>query len=150
GRATVLPSSGLAPRDSARSSNFSGKALRAAFSRSGVAPTRVGLPEASARPSTTTSADASMDADSFRSGRFRVTTASLLTGSTSGGRVALLDVMRRVGLWAFVVAGLALVTWAVVSLVAPSASCRGVEMHPGDTCSYYARDDTSTERLQTY
>lgn len=23
-------------------------------------------------------------------------------------------------------------------------------MHPGDTCSYYARDDTSTERLQTY
>lgn len=58
--------------------------------------------------------------------------------------------MRRLGLWAFVVAGLALVAWGVATVVAPSASCRGVEMRPGDTCSYYARDDTSTERLQTY
>lgn len=58
--------------------------------------------------------------------------------------------MKRLGLWAFVLAGLVLVAWGVVTVVAPSASCRGVEMQPGDTCSYYARDDISTERLQTY
>lgn len=62
----------------------------------------------------------------------------------------MLDVMKRLGLWAFVVAGLALVAWGVITVVSPSASCRGVEMQPGDTCSYYARDDIDTERLQTY
>lgn len=58
--------------------------------------------------------------------------------------------MKRLGLWGFVLAGLALVAWGVVTVVAPSASCRGVEMQPGDTCSYHARDDVNTERLQSY
>ena len=38
--------------------------------------------------------------------------------------------IKRVGLWAFVVAGLAVAAWGVVSWAAPSTSCRGIEMGP--------------------
>ena len=52
--------------------------------------------------------------------------------------------------WAFVVASLALAVWGVVSFVAPSASCRGVEMHAGDVCRYSSYTQEETERTQTY
>lgn len=58
--------------------------------------------------------------------------------------------MKRVALWSFVLAGLALAVWGVFTVVAPSATCRGVEMRPGDVCRYYSASDTSTERIQTY
>lgn len=57
---------------------------------------------------------------------------------------------KRIGLWAFVLAGLALAVWGVVTWVAPSASCRGVEMGPGDQCSYSSYTQTGTDRIQTY
>lgn len=58
--------------------------------------------------------------------------------------------MRRVGLWAFVVAGLALAAWGLATVLDPSATCRGEQMHPGDTCGYYSRSDINTEHTQTY
>lgn len=59
-------------------------------------------------------------------------------------------VTRRVVLWAFVVAGLALTVWGISTWVAPSTQCRGVEMGPGDVCSYSSYTDTGTARTQTY
>jgi len=58
--------------------------------------------------------------------------------------------MQRVGLWAFVVAGLAVAAWGLVSWVSPSTSCRGVEMGPGDTCEYASLTDESAGRVQRY
>ncbi|GAA4904192.1 hypothetical protein GCM10025789_24050 [Tessaracoccus lubricantis] len=58
--------------------------------------------------------------------------------------------MKRVGLWAFVVAGIAIVAWAVASWVSPTMMCRGVEMGPGDTCEYSSRTDEHTGQVQTY
>lgn len=57
---------------------------------------------------------------------------------------------KRVGLWAFVVAGIALTVWGLTSWLAPSASCRGVPMQPGDECAYSSRVSTDTELTQTY
>lgn len=57
---------------------------------------------------------------------------------------------KRIGLWAFVVAGLALAVWGVVTWVAPSAVCRGVDMQPGDVCSYSSYTETGTDRVQSY
>ena len=59
-------------------------------------------------------------------------------------------VTRRLVLWAFVVASLALTALGVSTWVAPSTQCRGVEMGPGDVCSYSSYTDTGTERTQTY
>lgn len=59
-------------------------------------------------------------------------------------------VTRRFVLWAFVVASLALAAWGVSTWVSPSTQCRGVEMGPGDVCSYSSYTDTGTERTQTY
>ena len=33
-----------------------------------------------------------------------------------------------------VMAGIALLVWGIVVMASPTISCRGVEMHPGDTC----------------
>ena len=58
--------------------------------------------------------------------------------------------MRRVVLWAFVVAALGLAAWGVVTWTSPSTQCRGVEMGPGDVCQYSSYTDTLTTRTQTY
>ena len=57
---------------------------------------------------------------------------------------------RRLALWAFVVAALALAVWGVATWVSPSTQCRGTEMGPGDVCSYSSYTDTGTTRTQTY
>lgn len=59
-------------------------------------------------------------------------------------------VMRQAALWTFVVASLALVVWGVATWVSPSTQCRGVEMGPGDVCTYSSYTDTETTRTQTY
>ncbi len=59
-------------------------------------------------------------------------------------------VTRRLTLWAFVIAALALAAWGVSTWVSPSTLCRGQEMGPGDVCSYSSYTDTDTDRTQTY
>ncbi|MCC2593448.1 hypothetical protein LKO27_08510 [Tessaracoccus sp. OS52] len=58
--------------------------------------------------------------------------------------------IKHVGLWAFVLGGVALVVWGILTMVAPSATCRGEQMRPGDVCHYYSATDTETERIQSY
>lgn len=58
--------------------------------------------------------------------------------------------IKRIGLWALTVLGVVLVVWGVASYLSPSASCRGVEMHPGDECSFSSRTATGTDDVQTY
>lgn len=58
--------------------------------------------------------------------------------------------MKRIGLWAFVVAGLAIALWGVASWLSPSTSCRGVEMHPGDTCGYSSLTNIDGGQAQRY
>ncbi len=53
-------------------------------------------------------------------------------------------------LWAFVAAALALTAWGASTWVSPSTQCRGVQMGPGDVCSYSSYTDTGTDRTQTY
>ncbi|MDO5735207.1 MAG: hypothetical protein Q4P15_01885 [Propionibacteriaceae bacterium] len=57
---------------------------------------------------------------------------------------------RRLVLWGFVVAALALVAWGVSTWVSPSTQCRGVQMTPGDVCTYSSTTDVGTTRTQTY
>ncbi len=57
---------------------------------------------------------------------------------------------RRLVLWAFVVAALALAAWGVATWVSPSTECRGQQMGPGDVCSYSSYTDVETTRSQTY
>ncbi len=58
--------------------------------------------------------------------------------------------IKRVGLWAFVVAGIAVAAWGVVSWAAPSTSCRGIEMGPGDTCEYSSLTNERGGKVQRY
>lgn len=58
--------------------------------------------------------------------------------------------IKRVGLWAFVVAGLAVAVWGVVSWAAPSTSCRGIEMGPGDVCEYSSLTNEQGGKVQRY
>lgn len=58
--------------------------------------------------------------------------------------------MKRAGLWAFIVAGIAVVIWGASSWIAPTMMCRGVEMGPGDTCEYSSRTNERTGTVQTY
>lgn len=58
--------------------------------------------------------------------------------------------IKRIGLWGFVVAGLAVAVWGIVSWAAPSTSCRGVEMHQGDTCEYSSLTNEKTGEVQRY
>ncbi|AQP49276.1 hypothetical protein BW730_08350 [Tessaracoccus aquimaris] len=53
-------------------------------------------------------------------------------------------------MWGFVVAGLAVAVWGIVSWVAPATSCRGVEMHQGDTCEYSSLTNEKTGEVQRY
>lgn len=57
---------------------------------------------------------------------------------------------KRVGLWAFIVAGLAVAVWGIVGWVAPSTSCRGVEMGPGDVCAVSNLTNEDTGSVQRY
>lgn len=57
---------------------------------------------------------------------------------------------KRLLLWAFVAASLALTAWGVVSYVNPGSDCRGVPMGPGDVCHYSSRTDEQTTQTQTY
>lgn len=61
-----------------------------------------------------------------------------------------MGVMKRATLWAFVVAAAALTLWGVMTWFSPSTACRGVEMGPGDVCSYSSYTDTGTTMTQTY
>lgn len=58
--------------------------------------------------------------------------------------------IMRAGHWVFIVVGLAIVAWAAIGWVAPTTSCRGVEMGPGDVCSYASLDQEDTDEIQTY
>ena len=58
--------------------------------------------------------------------------------------------IKRVGLWAFIVAGIAVAAWGVVSWASPSTSCRGVEMGPGDTCEYSSLTNERGGKVQRY
>lgn len=58
--------------------------------------------------------------------------------------------MRRVWLWAFILAGVAVVAWGALSWVNPTMMCRGVEMGPGDTCEVSDRNSAHTGEVQTY
>ncbi len=66
------------------------------------------------------------------------------------GRGRFAAVARRMGLWAFVLAGIVLAASGVLTWVAPSTQCRGVEMSPGDVCSYSSYTATDTDTTQTY
>lgn len=57
---------------------------------------------------------------------------------------------KRLGLWAFIVAGVAVAVWGVVGWVSPSTSCRGVEMGPGDVCSVSDLNNEYTGAVQRY
>ncbi len=58
--------------------------------------------------------------------------------------------IKRMGLWGFVVAGLAVAAWGVVSWAAPSTSCRGIEMGPGDVCEYSSLTNERGGKVQRY
>ncbi|WCC80529.1 hypothetical protein O6R08_03200 [Cutibacterium equinum] len=49
-----------------------------------------------------------------------------------------------------VVAGVALLVWGLVVMASPTISCRGVEMHPGDTCHKATYTATRTDTVQSY
>lgn len=57
---------------------------------------------------------------------------------------------QRLGLWAFVVASLALTVWAVVTYLNPTTDCRGERMGPGDVCQYSSTSQVETGEVQTY
>lgn len=58
--------------------------------------------------------------------------------------------IKRIGLWAFVVAGLAVASWGALSWAFPSTSCRGVEMGRGDTCEYASLTNERGGKVQKY
>ena len=57
---------------------------------------------------------------------------------------------KRIGLWGFIVAGLAIAVWGTVSWASPSTSCRGVEMSPGDVCEYSSLTSVHGGKVQRY
>lgn len=57
---------------------------------------------------------------------------------------------QRLGLWAFVVASLALTVWAVATYVNPTTDCRGERMGPGDVCHYSSTSEEETGKVQRY
>ena len=58
--------------------------------------------------------------------------------------------LKRIGLWAFVVAAVALTAWGVASYVSPGVDCRGVPMGPGDLCHYSSATQENTDQVQSY
>ncbi|AQP49865.1 hypothetical protein [Tessaracoccus flavescens] len=57
---------------------------------------------------------------------------------------------KRIGLWGFIVAGLAIAVWGTLSWASPSTSCRGVEMNPGDVCEYSSLTNVHGGKVQRY
>lgn len=57
---------------------------------------------------------------------------------------------RKLAHVAVIVVGAGLVVWGLLLWVNPTASCRGVQMGPGDVCSYASTTSTTTDRVQTY
>lgn len=57
---------------------------------------------------------------------------------------------QRLGLWAFVVASLALTIWAVATYINPTTDCRGERMGPGDVCHYSSTSEVETDQVQRY
>ena len=57
---------------------------------------------------------------------------------------------KRLGLWLFVIAGVALMAWGVSDFLNPTTSCRGVEMGPGDVCHYSSYTEEETSEIQSY
>lgn len=49
-----------------------------------------------------------------------------------------------------VVAGVALLVWGIVGMASPTITCRGAEMHPGDTCFKATYTATRSNTVQTY
>lgn len=47
-------------------------------------------------------------------------------------------------------AGVTLLVWGIMVMASPTVSCRGVEMHPGDTCHKATYTATHTDTVQTY
>ncbi|ESK60172.1 hypothetical protein PAJL_772 [Cutibacterium acnes HL042PA3] len=47
-------------------------------------------------------------------------------------------------------AGVTLLVWGIMVMASPTISCRGVEMHPGDTCHKATYTATHTDTVQTY
>ena len=59
-------------------------------------------------------------------------------------------VTRRAFQWAFILGGLLVALWGVLSWVAPTATCRGEVMAPGDVCHYSSYTDEETSRTESY
>ena len=58
--------------------------------------------------------------------------------------------IKRLGLWGFVVAGLAVAAWAAASWASPTVSCHGVELGPGDICEHTSITGTRGDEIRTY
>lgn len=58
--------------------------------------------------------------------------------------------IKRVSTLAFIVAGLAVVAWAVASWVSPQVGCRGEQLMPGQSCSYSNLTGADDGKVQTY
>lgn len=58
--------------------------------------------------------------------------------------------IKRVAMWAFIVAGLVVALWAVASWVSPQVTCRGEVMGPGDTCTHLGLTGADDGQVQTY
>lgn len=57
---------------------------------------------------------------------------------------------KKLSLWLFIGAGIAIAIWAVLGLIYPSITCRGVEMGPGDQCARSSITNVDTGEVQTY
>ena len=58
--------------------------------------------------------------------------------------------LKRVGLWGFVLGGVAIAVWGLFGLFSPSTSCRGVEMGPGDVCYTSGLNAEDSGKVQRY
>ncbi|WP_229771640.1 hypothetical protein [Cutibacterium porci] len=81
-------------------------------------------------------------------GEFVSSTTSVQHGAPPGG--ASHPKLRLVLDVIVVIAGVALLVWGIVVMASPTISCRGVEMHPGDTCHKATYTATHTDTVQTY
>ena len=57
---------------------------------------------------------------------------------------------RRVAHLLLTCAGLALAVWGLVAMSSPQVTCRGVEMHPGDTCRKSTYTQVGGGEIETY
>lgn len=57
---------------------------------------------------------------------------------------------KRIGMWGFVVAGVAVAVFGVISFIAPMTSCRGVPMGPGDVCETASFTAEASGQVQRY